>query len=395
MGAVSWPALSAKSSAKFTSDPSSAVMVAEGSISIPQGPITSHSPRKQATTTTNANAKPTPPINHGVANRQKPIKRGGGNSSCNEPAPFPNSFSNPPHVNLQPSAAPPPYPVVQIPPTFADGVQSYRNNNSWSPRSPVGGYGLPVDEHRNASRRGNYGNRPHNNSGIRRNQDPLRDAHAHQHRMHSGGFLRPTLPNSPSYLGSPSIRPFVNTFGFHELYYYPTLQFEQFGGMPVLTHPPPPAMFFPVPETLESPAETTPAETPLTSLILKQIEYYFSDVNLANDDFLKFNMDEQGWVPITLIANFPRVKKLTNNIELILDSLRTSKVVEVHGDKMRRRNELMRCLPSAHQHQLASSGSVSPSGSSCSNIVADFDKITLDEATGHRISNATTNVGSA
>ncbi|MCH80305.1 NAD(P)H-quinone oxidoreductase chain, partial [Trifolium medium] len=369
------------------------------------GPVTSNSPHKQATATTNANAKPNPPMNHGAASRQKPMKRGGGNSSSNEPAPFPNSFSNPPYVNLQPSAAPPPYPVVQIPSNtaFADGVQSYRNNNGWSPRSPVapvGGYGLPVDEHRNPSRRGNYGNRPHNNSGIRRNHDPgnivnTRDAHGHQHRMHSGGFVRPTLHNSPSYLGSPSMRPFVNTFGFHEFYYYPTLQFEQFGGMPFLTHPPPPAMFFPVPETLETPAETTSAETPLTSLILKQIEYYFSDVNLANDDFLKFNMDEQGWVPITLIANFPRVKKLTNNIELILDSLRTSKVVEVHGDKMRRRNELMRCLPSAHQHQLASSGSVSSSGSSCNNIVADFDKITLDEATGHKISNATTNVGSA
>ncbi|MCI57942.1 NAD(P)H-quinone oxidoreductase chain, partial [Trifolium medium] len=36
MGAVSWPALSAKTSAKFTSDSSSAVTVAEGSISIPQ-----------------------------------------------------------------------------------------------------------------------------------------------------------------------------------------------------------------------------------------------------------------------------------------------------------------------------------------------------------------------
>jgi la-related protein 1 len=62
---------------------------------------------------------------------------------------------------------------------------------------------------------------------------------------------------------------------FLEFYYYPTLQFEQFGGMPFLTHAPPPTMFFPVPETPESPAETTSAELPLTSLILKQIEYYF------------------------------------------------------------------------------------------------------------------------
>jgi hypothetical protein len=43
-------------------------------------------------------------------------------------------------------------------------------------------------------------------------------------------------------------------------------------------------MFFLVPETPESPAETTSEETSLTSLILKQFEYYFSDVNLVNDD---------------------------------------------------------------------------------------------------------------
>ena len=32
-----------------------------------------------------------------------------------------------------------------------------------------------------------------------------------------------------------------------------------------------------------------------------------SDANLVKDEFLRSNMDEQGWVPITLIANFPRV----------------------------------------------------------------------------------------
>jgi predicted DNA-binding transcriptional regulator len=32
-----------------------------------------------------------------------------------------------------------------------------------------------------------------------------------------------------------------------------------------------------------------------------------SDANIAKDEFLKSNMDEEGWVPITLIANFPRV----------------------------------------------------------------------------------------
>lgn len=382
MGAVSWPALSAKPSAKLTSDFTSAA----GSISISQGPVTSNSPQKQATATT-ANARHSPPMNHS-ANRQKPMKRGGGNNNNNEPGLLSNSLSNPLQANHQPSVAPPlpsiapPFPVLQIPPnTFlVDGVQSYKINNGWGPRSPVGGYGLPVDEHSN---RGNYGHRPRNNYGTRRNQDPgnrlnTRDAHAPQHRMHSEGFLRPTLPNS-AYLGSQSMRPFLNPAGFHEFYYYPTLQFEPFGGMPFLTHPTPPAMFFPV-------AEETPPTTPPTSIILKQIDYYFSDVNLANDEFLKSNMDEHGWVSVSLIANFPRVKNLTNNIELILDSLRNSSVVEVNGDKLRKRN-WTRFLPPIYQQ--VGSSSISSVGSTCNNIIADFDKITMDEATVLKNSNAT------
>ncbi|AES74061.1 putative lupus La protein [Medicago truncatula] len=351
MGAVSWPALSAKPSAKLTSDSISAVDGA-GSISISQGPVISNSPQKQATATA-ANARHTPPMNHShsVSNRQqKPMERGGGNN--NEPGPLSNNLSNPPQVNHQPSVAPP-FPVLQITPnTFlVDGVQSYKNNNGWGPRSPAGGYGLPVDEH---SHRGNYGHRPRNNYGTRRNQDPgntmnTRDAHPPQHRMHSEGFLRPTLPNS-AYLGSQPMpmRPFLNPAGFHEFYYYPTLQFEPFGGMPFLTHPPPPAMFFPV-------AEETPPTTPPTNIILKQIDYYFSDVNLTNDEFLKSNMDEHGWVPVSLIANFPRVKNLTNNIELILDSLRNSSVVEVNGDKLRKRKEWARFLSPVYQQVGSSS----------------------------------------
>lgn len=35
-----------------------------------------------------------------------------------------------------------------------------------------------------------------------------------------------------------------------------------------------------------------------------------SDDNLVKDDFLKSNMDDQGWVAISLIAGFPRVSHL-------------------------------------------------------------------------------------
>ncbi|TYJ45808.1 hypothetical protein E1A91_A02G081900v1 [Gossypium mustelinum] len=40
-------------------------------------------------------------------------------------------------------------------------------------------------------------------------------------------------------------------------------------------------------------------------------------------------MDDQGWVPIKLIAGFKKVSLLTDNIQLITDALQSSTVVEV------------------------------------------------------------------
>lgn len=52
--------------------------------------------------------------------------------------------------------------------------------------------------------------------------------------------------------------------------------------------------------------------TLLHSALKKQIEYYFSDVNLEKDSFLKAHMDAQGFVPFEIIANFPRIKSMSN-----------------------------------------------------------------------------------
>ena len=89
---------------------------------------------------------------------------------------------------------------------------------------------------------------------------------------------------------------------------------EPYSHRAIIPHPPP--LYIPVPE-------------PLPVLLLKQIDYYFSDANLVKDDYLRSNMDDQGWVPIAIIASFPRVKSLTTNVQLILDSLRSSTIVEV------------------------------------------------------------------
>lgn len=380
MGAVSWPALSesTKPAAKLTSESSAKTATDDGSLTTPQGPVISDSPQKQVT----GNVKPSPAMNHGMVNRQRSMKRGGANSNNVVPGPAQNNFSTP-SPNLSPPP-PPPFPVLQMPPsTFAHGIPGapvpiprdpYRNNN-WDTRPPLGGFMPPMNEHRSPSRRSNAGHHPrdgsyHNSYVNRRDQDRgsyanTRDTHVNQQRIPPRGLMRPPPPNPASFMGPQPIRPFPNPAGFPEFYYFPTLQFESFGGMPFFTHAPPPAMFFPV------------AETPLTNTIVNQIDYYFSDANLVKDEYLRSNMDEQGWVPITLIASFPRVRSLTSNIKLILDSLRTSTVVEVQGDKLRRRNEWIKWLPSAQLR--AKAGSISPSGSSSNNLAADFEKITVDE----------------
>ncbi|XP_026456353.1 la-related protein 1A-like [Papaver somniferum] len=56
-------------------------------------------------------------------------------------------------------------------------------------------------------------------------------------------------------------------------------------------------------------------------------------------------MDEQGWVPVSLIAGFHRVEQLMKGIpysvQFILDAVRTSTTVETMGDMIRKRNDWM------------------------------------------------------
>ncbi|XP_009773869.1 la-related protein 1A [Nicotiana sylvestris] len=95
-----------------------------------------------------------------------------------------------------------------------------------------------------------------------------------------------------------------------------------------------------VPHPVSSGASTPPSPTlALRESIIKQIEYYFSDQNLQNDHYLLSLMDDQGWVPISIIADFKRVKKMSTDIAFIIDALQASSTVEVKDDKLRRRDE--------------------------------------------------------
>uniref|UniRef100_A0AAQ5XNH7 La-related protein 7 n=1 Tax=Amphiprion ocellaris TaxID=80972 RepID=A0AAQ5XNH7_AMPOC len=74
--------------------------------------------------------------------------------------------------------------------------------------------------------------------------------------------------------------------------------------------------------------------------VKKQVEFWFGDVNLHKDRFLKKLIDESddGYVDISVLASFNRMKKLTTDTKLIARALKNSSLVEVNleGNKVRR-----------------------------------------------------------
>lgn len=69
--------------------------------------------------------------------------------------------------------------------------------------------------------------------------------------------------------------------------------------------------------------------------ILKQVEYYFGDANLARDKFLTSEIakDKDQWVPITVLLTFNRLKALTTDPAVVAEALAGSELVEVNEDK--------------------------------------------------------------
>ncbi|CAM9427110.1 unnamed protein product [Lampetra planeri] len=82
----------------------------------------------------------------------------------------------------------------------------------------------------------------------------------------------------------------------------------------------------------------------LKEILRKQLEYYFSRENLANDMYLVSQMDSDHYVPIWTIANFNQVKRLTADTDLIVEVLKSSPLVQVDekGEKVRPNHK--RCI---------------------------------------------------
>uniref|UniRef100_A0A0D9XXW7 HTH La-type RNA-binding domain-containing protein n=1 Tax=Leersia perrieri TaxID=77586 RepID=A0A0D9XXW7_9ORYZ len=71
--------------------------------------------------------------------------------------------------------------------------------------------------------------------------------------------------------------------------------------------------------------------------ITKQVEYYFSDINLATTEHLMrfITRDPEGYVPMSVIAGFNKIKALVHNNSMLAASLRTSSKLVVSDDGKR------------------------------------------------------------
>lgn len=359
MGAVSWPALgeSTKASPKSSSSESLKAL-ADGPL-LPTLQVTGNSSPLSHKHTSANNMYPASTQNHVTPSKQRSMKRGGGSSNSNPSANGGLShisatsqdlgMENPHNTSAKPgntTSDPSPRDKTHIEsPRGNFGPQSHNNNDHQHQR---GSY-----RRSNSGQHHNYGGKRDQDRGNHEWNQHSRSFNGRETHMQSqrgggyprGGYMRPSVHTSAPYMSpqmSVPVRPFGNNMMYHDMspvFYVqgPPPPPDALRAMPLVA-PVPPPMFFAVPDPS------------LHSRIVSQIDYYFSNENLVKDTYLRQNMDEQGWVPVSLIAGFKKVLYLTDNIQLILDAMRASAKVEVQGNKLRRRSDWMKWLinPPAH-----------------------------------------------
>ncbi|KAK4475507.1 hypothetical protein MN116_002555 [Schistosoma mekongi] len=83
--------------------------------------------------------------------------------------------------------------------------------------------------------------------------------------------------------------------------------------------------------------------TPLESKIIRQVEYYFGDVNLSRDKFMREAVKQNdGWISMETMIKFNRLKSLSEDAEFIKKSVSKSQsaLVQVGENGLRRNPEM-------------------------------------------------------
>ncbi|CAL1608435.1 unnamed protein product [Knipowitschia caucasica] len=94
----------------------------------------------------------------------------------------------------------------------------------------------------------------------------------------------------------------------------------------------------------ETVTEKTLSEENLRESLKKQLEFYFSRENLSKDLYLISQMDSDQFVPIWTVACLEDIKSLTSDVQLIVDVLKTSPLVQVDESGEKVRPNYSRCI---------------------------------------------------
>ncbi|BAB10415.1 unnamed protein product [Arabidopsis thaliana] len=331
MGAAeSWPALSLSARSSSIKSPS-----LDASKPFPDG-SSSSIPPPQATsnTSTNANAgssvSATSSENSAVNNSQrKPFRRNNNTSSSSTSS----NVSNAAPLNTRDQNH-----SQRGGGSFGSGNfrNSQRNRNSSSyPR----GEGLHHGNRRNYE----HGNQ----SGFSHRNYSGRDMHLQPQR--GVGMIRPQMlmgpPSFPASSAQYMAAPQLGSYGGPIIY----PDYAQHVFMP---HPSPDPMGLVGPFPLQPIAD-----------------------NLSRDEHLRDQMNDEGWVPVRVIAAFRRLAELTNNIQTILEALRSSEVVEIQGETLRRRGDWDKYLLPREPSRSGPAAGASNNAS----LVSQIESMTLSE----------------
>nr|AEE62098.1 unknown [Dendroctonus ponderosae] len=94
----------------------------------------------------------------------------------------------------------------------------------------------------------------------------------------------------------------------------------------------------------------------LEKKIIRQIEFYFGDINLPRDKFLLEKVKEdEGWVSLETMLKFNRLANLSKDLKVIADALEKSeeKVVVLNDDKTKVKRNPEKQLPDNNDERLA------------------------------------------
>ncbi|XP_058124819.1 la protein homolog [Anopheles ziemanni] len=105
-------------------------------------------------------------------------------------------------------------------------------------------------------------------------------------------------------------------------------------------------------EVENSENENSPALSASEAAIIRQLEYYFGDANLAKDKFMKDQITkDEGWVPLDVLLTFKRLKSLSEDKKVIVDAISKSEegLIEVSEDREKLRRHPERPLPEMNE----------------------------------------------